>query len=160
MCQPPSKPDSRELTREFHVNLRDAQDNQVYMRGTYIDISPRRINQYFGISHLEEENDYGAILRATIADTEISVVVTKDCHAIKRSWTFIPRAQLNDEAWYWFIISCHNLLPKVVNSSSTKPRVLLLYTLLKNMRINVGNLILQSHKSLLFCLNLWPMPAS
>ena len=109
----------------------------------YIDISPRRINQYFGIPHLEKD-DYGAMLRATILETDISAVVTKDCHALKKSWTSIPRTQLNDEAWYWFMISCHNLLPKVVNSSATKPRVLLLYTFLKNMRVNVGNLIHQA----------------
>ena len=141
LCQPPSDPGSRELTREFHANLRDAQDNKVYMRGTYIDISPRNINKYFDILHLEEEDDYSTMLLATILETEIAAVVTRGGFTLSKAWTSIPRAHLTEEAWYWYMVSCHNLLPKVVNSSVTKPRVLLIYTLLKNIHVNVGSLI-------------------
>ena len=98
LCKPPLHPSSCELTREIHANLQDVQDDKVYMRDTYIDIPPININQYFGIPHLEEEHDYTAMLGPTILETEISTIVTKDGHALKKSWTSIPRAQLNEEA--------------------------------------------------------------
>ena len=84
------------------------------------------------------------MLLATILDAEISAVVTRDGLTLSKSWTSIPRAHLTEEAWYWYMVSCHNLLPKVVNSSVTRPSMLLLYTLLKNMRVNVGSLIHQA----------------
>ena len=50
--------ESHVLTPEFHANLKYATDDQVYVHGKYIDISPVTINTYYGIPHLEAPDDY------------------------------------------------------------------------------------------------------
>ena len=136
------------LAREFYANMVGMKDDSIYVRGVWVPIDDRRINEIFKLRDFKHGSKYKKLLenpnskkkivnRLTRGEGKWEVTKKNPHHAIKRG-------ALTEEAKVWFYFICSAIVPTRHLSTVREQEAILLYAFLKGYKINMGMRIEES----------------
>ena len=135
------------LPREFYANMIGMKDDSVFVRGVWVPLNDRSINEMFKLRDYEHGLKYKKLLenpnykkivnRLTGGEGKWEVTKKNPHHAIKRG-------ALIEEAKVWFYFICSVIVPTRHLSTVREQEAILLYAFLKGYKINMGMLIEES----------------
>ena len=132
------------LAREFYSNMVEMKDDSVYVRGIWVPFGHKKINEMFqlkGLKHgskfkkLVEKPDHEKIVNLLIVGNGRWETTKKNPHKA------INRGSLTEEVNVWFYFITSVIVPTKHLCSVRDQEAIILYTLLKGYKVNVGRLI-------------------
>ena len=132
------------LAREFYSNMVELKEDSLYVRGVWVPFGHKRINEVFQLKELKhaskfkklvEDPDHKKIINLLTAGQEKWEATKKNPHHA------INRGSLTEEAKVWFYFITSVLIPTKHLCSVREQEAIILYTLLKGYKINVGIMI-------------------
>ena len=135
------------LPREFYANMLGMKDNSTYVRGVWVPLDDKRINEVFKLRDFKHGSKYKKLLEnpnykkivnlLTGGEGKWEVTKTNPHHAIKRG-------SLTEEAKVWFYFICSVIMPTKHLSTVREHEAILLYSFLKGYKMNIDILIEES----------------
>ncbi|KOM24883.1 hypothetical protein LR48_Vigan10s001200 [Vigna angularis] len=138
------------VVKEFYTNARKiddypAEDYLGYVRGHTIRYDPNSINSFLGTEWVGEQCQFALCMEEGIDFDDVeSVLCVPGGHFQRNRTGFvvnIRRAYLNPIAKYWMAFSHANIQPCSHVSDITLSRALLLYCAIRNLNVNIGQVI-------------------
>ena len=132
------------LVKEFYANMVENEGKRVNDRGQWVEFSREKINRLFNLSVQKDGSKFKKQLKELEQHKIVDLLMTgKD----EWRWTkinpfrFISRGDLTKEAKVWFYFISFFLRPSKHLSIVGREEVILLYSLLKGYKINVGKIM-------------------
>ena len=131
------------IVRELHANMRDIVGFTVFVRGVWVPFDGATINRVLGLSNIDSDEfkqlvrnpDYNEIVKK-VASPNAKWSIKKDGGLYE-----IPRGCLTEHAKALFYFMSSRLLPSKHVSTVYRDRAMLLYAMLMNFKLNLGNII-------------------
>ncbi|EXB53755.1 hypothetical protein L484_022412 [Morus notabilis] len=148
-CQHPSNP-IVPLVREFYANLLDFNQETVFVQNVKVPFTARAINSIFG---LEEVVDEYVDFASEVTDEQLEVVLAEV--AIEgATWQISPqgaytciRKELKRHAQIWYHFLTARFMPSTHGKTVAKDRVLLLYSILTGISVNIEEITIKEIKA-------------
>ena len=131
------------VVREFYSNLVGRKDNTVYVRGVWVPYGAKAINQVYGMAG----HKHGSKFKKLLENPDLKKIAEKltDGKAQLRQEKGGPktlnRGSLTEEAKVWFYFLASVLVPTRHLSTVREQEEVMLYTILKGYKINIGTII-------------------
>ena len=132
------------LLREFYANMIGMKDDSVFVRGVWVPLNDRSINEMFKLRDYKHGSKYKKLLenpnykkivsRLTGGEGKWEVTKKNPHHAIKRG-------ALTEEAKVWFYFICSVIVPTRHLSTVREQEAILLYAFMKGYKINMRMII-------------------
>ncbi|KOM29466.1 hypothetical protein LR48_Vigan697s000400 [Vigna angularis] len=138
------------MVKEFYTNARKigdypAEDYLGYVRGHAIRYDPDSINSLLGTEWVGEQCQFALCMEEGIDFDDVESVLCVSGGHFQRNKTGsvvnIRRTDLNPLAKYWMAFSHANIQPCSHVSDITLSRALLLYCAIRNLNVNIGQVI-------------------
>ncbi|KOM45580.1 hypothetical protein LR48_Vigan06g088600 [Vigna angularis] len=138
------------VVKEFYTNVRNigdypAEDYLGYVRGHIIRYDPNSINSFLGTIWVGEQCHFALCMEEGIDFDDVESVLCVPGGNFQRNKTGyvvnIRRTDLNPLAKYWMAFSHANIQPCSHVSDITLSRALLLYCAIRNLIVNIGQVI-------------------
>ncbi|KOM43243.1 hypothetical protein LR48_Vigan05g084700 [Vigna angularis] len=139
-----------EVVKEFYTNARKlgdypAEEYLSYVRGHAIRYDPNSINNFLGTEWVGEQCQFALCMEEGIDFNDVESILCVPGGYFQRNKNGvvvnIRRTDLTPLAKYWMTFSHANIQPCSHVSDITLSRALLLYYVLRNMSINIGQVI-------------------
>ncbi|KAK8954232.1 hypothetical protein KSP39_PZI001911 [Platanthera zijinensis] len=126
---------------EFYANAPFHQNGKVLVRGKEINCLPEAINNFFHMENLEDQR-YEQ-LRETVSPLEVATTLSmsSDIAWANQAKHVLRSAGFKREAKVWLLFINASVLPTKHPNQVSFSRALLIYCILKGIRINVGRII-------------------
>lgn len=135
------------VVKEFYANVSEHFHYGAYVRGKTVEIGEDEINGYYQFPTAGQRNAYASFVSQ---GPDYELIIRELCQP-GTTWTLhesgsmtFPHSRLSlyGKAWYAYI--CAKLMPCTHVSDVTKERAVLLYSIVKGMKMDVGLIIQQS----------------
>lgn len=135
------------VVKEFYANVPEHDHYTVFVRGKTVEIGEEDFNECYQLPVEDFHDEYAGF----ISDGPDYEQIIRELCQPGTTWTVHERGNMTfplsnlslyGKAWYAFI--CAKLMPCTHVSHVTRERAVLLYSIIKGYKINVGHLILQS----------------
>ena len=147
LCEHPD-PAVVPIVREFYANGKEKDEFRVFVRGKWVKFDRTTINNYYGLSNLQDDQ-YEDLLESEEAKwEEIKNALCKEPVAWKRyqngGLKSFPGQAMKKIAKIWHYFVCAKLQPTTNVSAVMKSRAALVYAIIEGMKIDVGLVIQNS----------------
>ncbi|KOM34738.1 hypothetical protein LR48_Vigan02g088800 [Vigna angularis] len=138
------------VVKEFYTNARKicdypAENYLGYVRGHIIRYDPDSINNFLGTEWVDEQCQFALCMDEGIDFDDVeSVLCVPGGHFLRNkigSMVNIRRTDLNPLAKYWMAFSHASIQPCSHVSDITLSKALLLYCVIRNLNVNIGQVI-------------------
>ena len=134
------------VVREFYSNLVGRKDNTVYVRGVWVPYGAKAINQVYGMAG----HKHGSKFKKLLENPDFKKIAEKLTDG-KAQWRqekggpkALNRGSLTEKAKVWFYFLASFLVPTRHLSTVRKQEAIMLYSILKGYKINIGTIIKNS----------------
>ncbi|KAK8913544.1 hypothetical protein KSP39_PZI023706 [Platanthera zijinensis] len=126
---------------EFYANAPFHQNDKVLVRGKEINCSTEAINNFFDMENVEDQRFEQ--LHETISPLEVATAlsISSDIEWANPAKHVLRSAGFKREAKVWLLFVNASVLPTKHPNQVSFSRALLIYCILKGIRINVGRII-------------------
>ncbi|CAI9113792.1 OLC1v1014471C1 [Oldenlandia corymbosa var. corymbosa] len=142
---------NKEWVYEFYDALKDHKDFVVTMYGHPIDFSPMAINEYFGLTTLDDNGkrrlsytteEFAKFDENSQQEDVFGTLFTSEHHnALEGKWTALPRGWFNPIARSWMYFVNSSLMPSKHSSTVQKKKIHLIYAIMKGWGLDIGRII-------------------
>ena len=125
----------------------EKEGKKVYVRGHWVEFSREEINRLFNLRVQKDGSKFKKQVKEPEHQKIVDLLTTgkgKWKGTRKTPFKSIARGDLTEEAKVWFYFISYVLMPSKHLSTVRREEVILLYTLLKGYKINVGKIIEKS----------------
>ena len=132
------------LVKEFFANMVEDEGKKVYVRGKWIDFSKEKINGLFNLKVPKDGSKFKTLLKEPQYQKIMDLLIVEKGKWKATKKTFyesIAKGDLPKEAEVWFYFISSVLFPSKHLHTVRRNEAILLYTLLKGYKINVGKII-------------------
>lgn len=131
------------VVKELYANVFEHFHYGVFVRGKTVEFGEEDINGCYQLPLEGQNNEYASLVSQ---GPDYETIIRELCQS-GTTWTMHERGsmtfRLYGKAWYAFL--CAKLMPCMHVSHVTKERAVLLYSIIKGFKIDVGLLIQQSN---------------
>ena len=131
------------VVREFYSNLVGRKDNTVYVRGVWVPYGAKAINQVYGMAG----HKHGSKFKKLLEHPDLKMIAEKltngkaQLRQEKGGPKILNRGSLTEEAKVWFYFLASVLVPIRHLSTVREQEAIILYSILKGYKINIGTII-------------------
>ena len=132
------------VIREFHSNLHFRVSTAVFVRGRWVDLGPRAINQIYQLWE-DGSAEYQVLFVATDFESLMQELTQGQGvwrhHPSTGEFTTFPMTALTLVAKVWYKFLCVKIKPSLHLSTMTKDKMICLYAMTKGFQFNIGTII-------------------
>ena len=132
------------LAREFYANMVGMREDSVYVRGVWVPLGHKRINEMFKLKELKHGSKFKKLVENPDHEKIIDLITARQGKweaTRKNPHHAINRGSLTEEAKVWFYFLSSIILSTKHLCSVREQEATILYALLKGYKMNVGGLI-------------------
>ena len=144
------RPGFAAVVREFYANMEKIKEDSVYVRGVWVLMGHKRINEVLQIKDPKNGSNYKKLLKESNYEKIVNFLTAgkgKWSSTRKNPHESINRGSLTEEAKVWFYFTASVIIPTKHLSIIREQEAIILYALLKGYKFNAGKIIESSIKS-------------
>ncbi|KAK8943192.1 hypothetical protein KSP39_PZI008839 [Platanthera zijinensis] len=126
---------------EFYANARDSNGEKVFVRGKSVEFSAKVINDLFDLDDTTQDGYANILSSVSIEEMMAVVCCTPESEWASQSRKTLRATCLNREAKVWLLFINAGVMPTRHLNTLTIDKVALIYSILKGIKLNMGELI-------------------